>query len=237
MVPHATTIPTRNTVVTQAPISTPLSSRPVPSLPHGYHSLNNSIPIPTQVPSGASRIFTPPRYNASSCFIPKSSQVPSGGSYLPFMGGFGHSGSNPIGGSTPSFTFVFYIPVGGQYNTEGKTQFGGHTQIGTPPPFGGKPPLRVHTPPYGKNIPGSLAQYWNLLIHGNTQSSRGKQPQVSSFIPPSLGQLYLDYSNPIWGLNVQSSVPFQGNIPNQYKPMGYMLPHSRLNMLGPSPHM
>jgi hypothetical protein len=153
------------------------------------------------------------------------------------MGGFGPSGSNPIGGSTPSFTSGFQIPVGGQYNTGGKTQFGGHNQIGTPPPLGGQPPLGGYTPPYGQNIPGSLAQYWNLLIQGNPQSSGGKQPQVSSFIPPSSGQSYLGSSNPIWGSNVQSSVPFQGNIPNQYNPMGYMPPHSRLNLLGPSPHM
>jgi hypothetical protein len=120
MVPHAMTIPIGNTVVTQDPISTPLLSRPVPSLPHGYHALNTSIPIPTQVSSRSSGIFTPPRYNASSGFILTPSQVPSGGSYLPFMGGFGPSGSNPIGGSTPSFTSGFHIPFGGQYNTGGK---------------------------------------------------------------------------------------------------------------------
>jgi hypothetical protein len=47
MVPHATTIPTGNMVVNQAPIGTPLSSRPIPSLPFGYNALNSSIPIPT----------------------------------------------------------------------------------------------------------------------------------------------------------------------------------------------
>jgi hypothetical protein len=187
MVPNTTTIPTRNTVVTQAPIGTPLSSRRVPSLPHGYHALNTSIPIPTKVSSRASRIFTPPGYNAVVGFISTPSQVPSGGSYPPFMGGFGPSGSNPIGGSIPSFTSSFYIPVGGHYNTGGKTQFGGHTQIGTQPPLGGQPPLGSPTPPYGHNILGSLAQYWNLLIQGNPQSSGGKQTQVNSFIPPSSG--------------------------------------------------
>jgi hypothetical protein len=47
MVPHVTTIPIRNVVVSQAPIGTPLSSRPIPSLPPGYHALNPSTAIPT----------------------------------------------------------------------------------------------------------------------------------------------------------------------------------------------
>jgi hypothetical protein len=119
MVPHATTIPIGNIVITQAPISTPLSSRPVPSHPHWYHALNTFIPISTQVPSKASRIFTPPGYNVVVGFIPTPSQVPSRGSYPPFMGGFGPSGSNPIGVSTPSFTSSFQIPIGGQHNTQG----------------------------------------------------------------------------------------------------------------------
>jgi hypothetical protein len=148
MVPNAMTIPTGNTVVTQAPIGTPLSSRPVPYLPHGYHALNTSIPIRTQVSFKAFGIFTPPGYNVVVGFIPTPSQVPSGGCYLPFMGGFGPSGSNPIGASTPSFTSGFQIPIGGQYNTGGKTQFGGHSQIGTQPPFGGQPQLGSPTPPY-----------------------------------------------------------------------------------------
>jgi hypothetical protein len=47
MVPHVMTIPTKNVVVSQAPIGTPLSSRPIPSLPPGYHALNPSTDIPT----------------------------------------------------------------------------------------------------------------------------------------------------------------------------------------------
>jgi hypothetical protein len=121
MVPHDMTIPTGNTVVTQAPIGMPLSSIPIPYLPHGYNALNTSIPIPTQVPSGASGVFTPPGYNVSFSFILTPSQVPLGGSYPPFMGGFGPSGSNPIGGSTLSFTSGYQIPVGRKYNTGGKT--------------------------------------------------------------------------------------------------------------------
>ena len=69
MVPHSMTIPTRNMVVTQDPIGTPLSSRPITSLPNGYNYLNTSIPIPTQVFSKASGFFTPLGYNDASSFI------------------------------------------------------------------------------------------------------------------------------------------------------------------------
>jgi hypothetical protein len=123
MVPHATTITTGNTVGSQAPIGTPLLFIPIPSLPPGYNSLNTSIPIPTQVPCGASGVFTPPGYNASFGFIPTPSQIPSGGSYPPFIGGSDPSGSNPIRGMTQSFTYVYQIPIGGKSNPWGKPPF------------------------------------------------------------------------------------------------------------------
>jgi hypothetical protein len=47
MVPRAITVSTRNVVVTQAPIGTPLLLRPNLSLPPGYNALNTSIVIPT----------------------------------------------------------------------------------------------------------------------------------------------------------------------------------------------
>jgi hypothetical protein len=132
MIPHATTIPTENTVVTQAPISTPLSSRPIPSLPLGYYALNISIPIPTRVPSRFFGVFIPPRYNVANGFILTPSQVLSGGSYPHFIGGSSPSGSNPIGGtSTQSFTSGYQILVGGKSYPGGKPQFGSQTQIGT----------------------------------------------------------------------------------------------------------
>jgi hypothetical protein len=80
------------------------------------------------------------------------------------MGGYSPSGSNPNGGTTQSFTSGYQIPIGGQYNPGGKTQFGGQTQIGTQSSLGGQPLLGGYNPTYGQNIPGSLAQYWNLLI-------------------------------------------------------------------------
>jgi hypothetical protein len=53
MVPNTMILPTGNTVASQHPIGTLLSSRQTLSLPLGYNYLNASIPIPTQVTSGA----------------------------------------------------------------------------------------------------------------------------------------------------------------------------------------
>jgi hypothetical protein len=238
MVPNTTIIPTGNTTVTQPTIGTPLPSRQqILSLPLGYNSLNASIPVPTQIPTETPGVFTPLGHNATSGTIPTPSQLLFGGSRLPFIGGFGPSGSTTLGNSTPSFTTGYQILVGGKYNPGGKTQFGGQMQIGPSYSPEEKPLLEGYNPQYRQNIPGSLAQYWNSLIQGNPQSARGKQPQVSFFIPPSTGQSYLDSPNPIWGSNIQYSVPPQGNIPNQYNPMGYMPPYTRLNLSGPPPHM
>jgi hypothetical protein len=47
-------------------------------------------------------------------------------------------------------------------------------------------------------------------------------PQVNSFVPPNLSQPYLGSLKPTWGQNFQSNAPFQGNIPNQPNPVGYL---------------
>jgi hypothetical protein len=126
MVPQATTIPTRNVTSLQAPIGTPL--RPNPSFPPGYRALNTSVSITTQVPSRGSGLFVPPGYNVAVGFVP-----------TPSLGGFGLGGSNPIGGTSHSFTSGFQIPVGGQPQTGGKPQFGGQPQMGHNLKFGGQP--------------------------------------------------------------------------------------------------
>jgi hypothetical protein len=46
-VPQATTVSTRNVVITQSPIGTSFLLRPNPSLPPEYNALNTSIAIPT----------------------------------------------------------------------------------------------------------------------------------------------------------------------------------------------
>jgi hypothetical protein len=157
MVPHATTIPTGNVVVNQAPIGTPLPSRPIPSLPPGYHALNTSIAIPTQNPSGGKRLFIPPGYNVVVGFVSTPTQNPSGGSYVPLpplFGGAnypGPSGSNPLGGTGPSITSGFQIPFGGQPQTGAQPQVGGKPQFGAQPQVGGNPRL-VYNLNLGPNL-------------------------------------------------------------------------------------
>jgi hypothetical protein len=106
MVPHAMTVSTRNVVITQDPIGTPLPLRSNPSLPPGYNALNTSIAIPTQNPSRGSRLFIPPGYNVFSQFVPTPTQVFSGGLTCPPPPLFGGSncsspsGSNLVGGTS-----------------------------------------------------------------------------------------------------------------------------------------
>jgi hypothetical protein len=173
IVPQVTTVSIRNVVITQAPIGTPLPLRSNPSLPPGYNALNNSIAIPTQNPSGGSRVFVPPGYNVASHFVPTPTQVLSGGPYIlppPLSGGSNHpipSGSNLVEGSNHSVTFGFQIHVEGQPQVRGKPQSGGKPQIGGQPQLGGQPQVGGHNLVYGKNIPVLQSQPWNFPFQGN----------------------------------------------------------------------
>jgi hypothetical protein len=190
MVPDTTNLHTGNMVASQAPIGTLLSPRLTPKLPPGYHALNASILVPTQIPSGTLGISTPSRHHLVPDFILTPPRSPSRGS-LPSL----IRGTEPSG-TTQSFTPNYQILVGKQFHPGSQTQspFGGQIPIGMQPPIGGKPPP---TPTYGHNIPAALAQYWNYLIQNNPQSTGGQQPQASSFIPPSTGQPYPGPSNSI----------------------------------------
>jgi hypothetical protein len=156
--------------------------------------------------------------------------------------------TNPSG-TIPSFTPNYQIPVGGQFHQGGLTQpplvgkipIGMQIPIGTQPPIGTLPPIGTQppiggqpppTPPYGQNIPPSLAQYWNHLIQHNPQSTGGQQLPAASVIPPSIGQPYPGTSNPIWGSNAQTHVPIQG-----YNPMSYFPPQQPPNLPGSSHYM
>jgi hypothetical protein len=154
------------TVASQAPIGMPLSPRFTPTLPPGYHALNASIPAPTQIPSGTPGISTPSRHHLIPGFILTLPRPPFRGPLPSSIGGTDPSGT------IPSFTPNYQIPVGGQFHQGGQTQspFAGQIPIGMQPPIGGKPPP---TPPYGKNIPPSLAQYWNYIIQNNPHSTGG----------------------------------------------------------------
>jgi hypothetical protein len=183
MVPHIATIPTGNVVVSQAPIGTPLSSRPSSSLPLGYRALNSSIVNTTQV-------------------IPRSS-IP-----IQQPGGTGLGGSNPLSGTGQSFTSGFQTPgtqphAGGKPPFRGKPPFGGNlllgetsfggkphleTSIWGKPPFRGKPPFGgkphaggqpqtgAHHQPYGQNA-STTPNPWNIPFPGNPQFSGGHNPQ------------------------------------------------------------
>jgi hypothetical protein len=159
MVPDTMSLHTGITVASHAPIGTPLSPRVTPTLPPGYHALNASIPSPTQITSETPSGSTPSGHNLLS-FISTLPPPPFRGPLPSSIGGTDPSGT------TPSFTPNYQIPVGGQFHKGGQTQppFAGQIPIGSQPPIGGKPPP---TPPYGQNIPPSLAQYWNYLIVGS----------------------------------------------------------------------
>jgi hypothetical protein len=208
----------------------------------GYRALNASIPTPTQTPSD-----TPggPSSSGHSLpgFIPTLPQPPFGGPFSSSTGSINPSGT------IPSFTPNYQIPVGGQFHQGGLTQpplggkipIGMQIPIGTQPPIGTLPPIGTQppiggqpppTPPYGQNIPPSLAQYWNHLIQHTPQSTGGKQLPTASVIPPSIGQPYPGTSNPIWGSNAQTHVPVQG-----YNPMSYFPLQPPPNLPGSSHYM
>jgi hypothetical protein len=166
-----TSIHTGIIAVSQAPIGTPLLPSVTPTLPPGYRALNASIPTPTQTPSGT--LGGPSSSGHSPLgFILTLPQPPFGG---PFSSSTNNT--NPSG-TIPSFTPYYQIPVGGKFHQGGLTQppLVGKIPIGTKPPIGTQPPIGRQpppTPPYGQNIPPSLAQYWNHLIQHNPQSTRG----------------------------------------------------------------
>jgi hypothetical protein len=155
------------TAVSQAPIGTSFPPSVTPTLPPEYCGLSASIPTPTQTPSD-----TPggPSSSGHSLlgFILTLSQHPFGGPFPSSTGSINPSGT------IPSFTPNYQIPVGGHFHQGGLTQpplgekipigtqisigtqprIGILPPIGTQPPIGGQPPP---TPPYGQNIPPSLA--------------------------------------------------------------------------------
>jgi hypothetical protein len=154
---NTTSIHTGITAASQDPINTFLSPSVTLTLPPGYHALNASIPTSMKTPSG-----TPggpsSSGNSPPVFILTLPQPPFGG---PFPSSIG--GTNPSG-TIPSFTPNYQIPVGGQFHQGGLTQpplvgkipVGTQIPIGTQSSIGAQPPP---TPPYGQNIPPSLAQY------------------------------------------------------------------------------
>jgi hypothetical protein len=134
-----------------------------PTLPPRYHVLNDSIHTPMQTPSSSPGGPSSSGHSLPS-FIPTLPQFPFGGPSSSSTGSLNPSGA------IPSFTPPYQIPVGGKFHQGGMSQLphfsgkipiGTHIPIGTQPPIGTPPLIGGVTPPYGKNIPPSLAQYWN----------------------------------------------------------------------------
>jgi hypothetical protein len=175
-----TSVPTEFTVVSLSPINTPRKTNVTPTLPPGYRELNASIPTPAQTPFGSPSGSSSSRHSLPS-FIQTLPQFPFGGPSSSSTGNLNPSGT------IPSFTPNYQFPVGGQFHQGGMTQpplsgkipFGTQVPIGTQPPIGTLPPIGTPpsmgglTPPYGQNIPPSLAQYWNQLIQHPPQSTGG----------------------------------------------------------------
>jgi hypothetical protein len=173
-----TSVHTGFTAVSLAPISTPRTPSVTPTLPHGYRVLNVSIPTPTQTPSDSLGGPSSSGHSLPS-FILTLPQFTFGG---PFSSST--SSLNPSG-TILSFTPTYQIPIDGQFHQGGMTQpplsgkilIGVQIPIGTQPPIGTLPPIGTPpsiggpTPPYGKNIPLSLDQYWNQLIQHPPQSN------------------------------------------------------------------
>jgi hypothetical protein len=176
--------------------------------------LNTSIPTPAQTPSDS-----PGGPSSSGHFLPGFvPRLPQ----FPFGGPSSSSTSNPNpSGTIPSFTPNYQFLVGGQFHQGGMTQppLSGQIPIGTLPPIGTPPSMGGPTPPYGKNIPLSLAQYWNQLIQNPPQPTGGQQFLAASITPPSMGQPYPGSFNPIWWANAETQTPVPGYTLMSYCPL------------------
>jgi hypothetical protein len=203
---NTTSVPTWVTAAGLAPINT--QRTPNVTLPPGYHALNDLlnayVPTPPQTPTGSPSGPSFPRHPILS-FIPTLPQFTSGN-------------PNPSG-TIPSITPNVQVPIGGQGGTT-QLPLTRHiplptqTLIGTQFPAGMPPTIGGPTPPFGQNIPPSLAQYWNQMIQNISQTTGGQQSV------PTIGQPYLGITNPIWGQGHNS----QTQVPNQtqgYNPWNY----------------
>jgi hypothetical protein len=150
---NTTSVPIEFTAAGLAPINTQKTPNVTSNLPPRYHVLNAllnaSIPTPPQTPSGSPGGPSLPGHPILS-FISTLPQFPS---------------VNPnLSGTIPSITPSLQILVGGQGGTT-QLPLTGHIPITTQPligtqlPVGTPPTIGGPTPPFGQNIPPSLAQY------------------------------------------------------------------------------
>jgi hypothetical protein len=148
---NTTSVPTGFTMASLAPINTQRTPNVTTTLPPRYCVLNASIPTPPQTPSGS----------PGGIFFP-GHPIPG---FIPTLPQFSTGNPNPSG-TIPSITPNLQIPVGGQGGTiqlplTGHIPITTQPSIGTQLPVGTPPTIGGPTPPFGQNIPPSLAQYWN----------------------------------------------------------------------------
>jgi hypothetical protein len=205
---NTTSVQTKITAATLAPINTQRIPDVILTSPPGYHVLNSllnaSNPMPLQTPAGSPGGPPFPGHPITG-FIPTLPQFPPGN--------LNPSSTIPTVSPNPQ------IPVGGQGGTvpfpfPRQNTVTMQPTTGTQLPGGTIPTVGGPTSPFGKNIPLDLAQYWNQLLRNFPQSTRGKQTV------PTIGQPYLGVTNPIWGSSqtTQPQVPTstQGHNPWSY---------------------
>jgi hypothetical protein len=182
---NTTSVPTGIPVTTLAPINTQRIPEVTPNLPPSYHALNPALnalhPTPPQTPTGS----------------PGGPQFPGHPipGFIPMLPPqfFPPGNTNPSG-IFPTVAPNVQTPVGGQGNT---FPFPGHTAtiaqptVGIQLPGGTIPLVGAPTSPLGKNIPPTLAQYWNQLMQNFPQNAGGQQAV------PTTGQPYPGVTNPI----------------------------------------
>jgi hypothetical protein len=172
------------------------------TLPPRYHALNTFVPTPAQTPSDSpSGPFSSGHFLPD--FVPTLLQFPFGG-----PSSYSTGNPNPSG-TIMSFTPTYQFSVGGQSHQGSITQppLSWQMPIGTLPSIGTPISMGGETPPYGKNIPLSLAQYWNQLIQNPPQSTGGQQFPTASEHPLA------------WANHIQvHSIPFGGRM-LKHKPL------------------
>jgi hypothetical protein len=209
MVPHIVTIPTSNIVVSQAPIGTPLPSRPTQSLPPGYRAINPSIVNTTQVILGSTIPIQQLRGIDLGGYNLLSGIGQSSMSGFQILGASSHAGGQP--------------PHKGKPLYRGKPLFGRKPPLRGKPPFGGqphaggKPHIGSHHQPSGQNV-STTRNPWNVPFPGNPLFSGGYNPQSIQHPPLSQGT----YPYPPYGKNVYRPYGKTSNPTyNPENPFGY----------------
>jgi hypothetical protein len=172
---NTTSVQTKITAASLAPINTQRIPNVIPTLPPGYHALNALLnppnPTPLQTPAGSpgGPLFLG---HPIPGFIPMLPQFPSGNP--------NPSGTIPTVAPNPQIPlvdrvvrFLFLFPDTTQLlrnlRLAHNFQVELYLQIGGP------------TSPFGQNIPPELAQYWNQLLQNFPQNVGGRKTVPTSW--------------------------------------------------------